>query len=69
MDWGAEALEKLFSNQKLFQTPSRGRHWLICWESLLSLGGKLRNSKDLFQPQALEELAPSPMWLCGLSAF
>lgn len=69
MDWEVEALEELFSNQKLTSNPIQGKRWLMCWESLLTLGGKLRNSKDLFQPQKLGELDPSLGWLGGLSAF
>lgn len=69
MDWEVEALEKLFSNQKLISNLIEGKRWLICWESLLTLRGKLRNSKDLFQPQKLGELAPSLRWLRGLPAF
>lgn len=65
MAWEVEALVKLLSNQKLISNPIEGKRWLICWESLWTVGGKLRNSKDLFRPQKLGELR----WLGGLSAF
>lgn len=67
MEWELEALEKLFSNQM----GAEGKHWLICWESLLSLRGKsIQELARLFPPQKWEELTPSLRALGdGLSAF
>lgn len=54
VDWEVETLEKFFAN------PTNTIEVLADLLGIfLSLGGKSRNSKDMFLPQKLEGLAPS----------